>query len=85
MSGIALYASLFETGIARLDLTDLPVSHREGPDFLNVLKHLDIPQAVAVAAERAPVRLHSTDHTSWKYPRSVVTALGWGETRLELR
>jgi dienelactone hydrolase len=85
MSGIALYASLFEPGIGRLDLTDLPASHREGPDFLNVLKHLDIPQAVAVAAERAPVRLRGKEAASWEYPRLVGKALAWGDARLELR
>src|SRR6185436_7149660 len=44
----ALYASLFETGIAALDLRQMPVSHREGPDYLNVLRVLDIPQAMAM-------------------------------------
>src|SRR5262249_19590982 len=42
MAGIVLYASLFEPDIARLDLWRLPASHREGVDFLNVLRVLDI-------------------------------------------
>jgi dienelactone hydrolase len=47
-----VYASLFETGIGRLDLPDLPASHRDGPDYLNVLKVLDIPEATAWARAR---------------------------------
>lgn len=48
----ALYGGLFEPGIARLDLAELPSSHREGPDYLNVLQVLDIPQTLEWAAEQ---------------------------------
>jgi hypothetical protein len=58
MAGIVLYASLFESDIARVDLWHLPSSHREGPMFLNVLRFMDIPQAVAIAAERTHVRIN---------------------------
>jgi hypothetical protein len=47
-----LYASLFEPGVGDLELRDLPASHREGPDYLNVLKLLDIPQASDLARAR---------------------------------
>lgn len=57
-AGIVLYASLFEPDIAGLDLRHLPRSHREGPVFLNVLRYMDIPQAVAMAAERTQVRIY---------------------------
>jgi len=58
MAGIVLYASLFEPDISGLDLLNLPHSHRDGPTFLNVLRFMDIPQAVAMAAEHTDVRLH---------------------------
>jgi hypothetical protein len=58
MAGIVLYSSLFEPDIAELDLWNLPESHREGPIFLNVLRFMDIPQAVAMAAERTEVQLY---------------------------
>src|SRR5207248_1909387 len=51
----ALYASLFEKGIAGLELWQVPKSHRDGPDYLNVLRVLDLPQAAAMAAERSQV------------------------------
>src|SRR5205814_1008302 len=57
----ALYASLFEKGIAALELRQVPASHRVGPDYLNVLRVLDIPQAAAMAAERCQVHLVDTD------------------------
>jgi len=54
----ALYAALFEPGVSRLELTQLPKSHREGPDYLNVLKFMDIPQALELATGRAEVKVH---------------------------
>ncbi len=52
----ALYASLFEPGVKRLELKRLPASHSEGPDYLNVLQVLDVPQALQMAAERTEVK-----------------------------
>lgn len=42
----ALYASLYEPAVRRLELPALPASHREGPDYLNVLQVADIPAAI---------------------------------------
>jgi hypothetical protein len=48
----ALYASLYEPDVAGLELSGLPVSHHEGPDYLNVLKFVDIPEALGLARNR---------------------------------
>jgi dienelactone hydrolase len=85
MAGIALYASLFEPDIRRLDLWHLPHSHRAGPNFLNVMRYLDIPQAVALAAERSPVRIYQAEATGWEYPAGVAAALGWDARQLQVR
>ncbi len=85
MAGAALYASLFEPRIARLDLHELPRSHRDGPIFLNVLRILDVPQAVALAAERSRVRIYQTGAGGWEYPLAVAARLGWDEKRLQVR
>jgi hypothetical protein len=80
----ALYASLFESNIARLDLHDPPTSHTAGPTYLNVLKTLDIPQAVALATARTKVRIYSSDSNAWTFPLSVAqhfTAKGTLEIR----
>jgi len=58
MAGIALYASLFEPDIAGLDLWYLPDSLRDGPVFLNVLRYMDIPDALAMVSERTKVRIN---------------------------
>jgi len=68
MAGIVLYASLFEPDIDRLDLWHLPRSHRNGPTFLNVLRYLDMPQAVAMAAERSQIRIYQEDDSSAALP-----------------
>ncbi len=49
----ALYATLFEPGVARVELQGLPESHREGPDYLNVLKVVDLTEALRLAGGRA--------------------------------
>ena len=51
-AGIALYTSLFEPAVTSCDLQNLPASHRQGPIFLNVLRYLDIPQAIEIANQR---------------------------------
>jgi hypothetical protein len=45
-----LYAALFEPGVRKLDLVDLPKSQTEGPDYLGVLKVTDIPQVTEAEA-----------------------------------
>ncbi len=67
----ALYASLFETNVAGLELRQIPSSHREGPDYLNVLRVMDIPEAMAMAAEYCPVRLLPASSNGWDFLRAV--------------
>ncbi|MCC5834203.1 MAG: acetylxylan esterase [Opitutales bacterium] len=68
----ALYASLFEEPLAGLTLTRPPQGHKQGPHYLNVLRILDIPQAMAMAAYRMPVALESTDASAWNYPQRLL-------------
>jgi hypothetical protein len=85
MAGVTLYASLFEPDITRLDLWQLPHSHTTGPTFLNVLRVLDLPAAVALAAERSRVRIYDADATAWTYPSKVAAQLGWPTDRIDIR
>lgn len=85
MAANALYASLFIPNLKRLELHALPASQREGPTYLNVLRHLDLPQSVALAAERSTVTLLTTDVGAWAYPQGVAGALGWGGERVQIR
>ncbi len=72
----ALYASLFAP-VDELVLTHLPKSHASGPDYLNVLRILDLPQAVAMASERCRVELRGASEADWKYPLQTAKQLGW--------
>ncbi|MEX0611449.1 MAG: acetylxylan esterase [Pirellulales bacterium] len=83
MAGIALYAALFEPNIEELHLHSLAKSHRDGPNFLNVLRFLDVPQAVAMAAEKSHIRIHGGGDHDWDYPRAVAQKLGF-DRRIEI-
>jgi hypothetical protein len=85
MAGVALYASLFENGIAELHLQDLPISHRDGPYLLNVRRILNTPQTVAMAAERSRIVLRQTTVAyPWDYPTRVARQLTWPDDRLKI-
>lgn len=72
MSGIALYAALFEPGeITRLDLYDLPASHKDGPTFLNVLRVTDTTLTVPYVANSSKVVIYDNDTERWSYSRQV--------------
>jgi hypothetical protein len=74
-----LYASLFERNVSALNLSALPGSHREptAPDYLGVMRHLDIPQALVMAAERQNLVLSGTTAEKWEFPMAVAKQLGW--------
>ena len=84
MAGIVLYASLFEPDVKRLDLWNLATSHHEGPIFLNVLRTLDVPQAVAMAAERSKVRLYQAEAGGWDYASAVAEKRGWAPPQVRV-
>ncbi len=78
MAGIALYAGLFEPDVVRLDLWHPPATHRRGPTFLNVLRVLDMPQALALALPRQ-VKLNVKDDAEakeWDWALRLQAALG---------
>lgn len=78
----ALYASLFEPDIQRLTLAKLPPSHRNGPDYLNVLRFMDVPQALAMAAERSVVQLDGAREDEWNFAAQTAARLAWESLRL---
>ncbi len=48
----AAYAALFEPVVQKVSLTECPKSHREGPDYLNVLKTWDLPEMLNTLGNR---------------------------------
>ena len=85
MAANLLYASLYVPEVTRLDLHDLPTSHIQGPAYLNVLRHLDLPQAVALATERARVVLYQPEAKYDPFPAKVTEALGLGKKAFSVR
>jgi dienelactone hydrolase len=85
MAANAVYASLYIDGLARLDLHHLPATHAKAPVYLNVLRQLDLPQAVALAADRCTVALYTNTPDAWSYPRAISESLHWPAKRLQFR
>jgi hypothetical protein len=84
MAGNVLYASLFEDGIKQIELTHLKPTHREGPIYMNISKHLEIPQAVVMAATRCPVKLELALAGDWSYLEEAKKLLGWDDKQLSI-
>jgi len=83
-AGVALYAALYEPHVERLLLEELPSTHRNGPILLNVSRYLEMPQTVALAAERTRVRLVTTTPAAWEFPLAVARKLGWQDGQLQV-
>lgn len=81
-----LLASLFEENLDRMDLHSLPPSlATHEAHYCNILKTLDLPALVALAATRTKTILYTTeDKTPWTYPQSVLKTLAL-EKNLQLR
>ena len=85
MAANLLYASLHIPEVTRLDLHDLPVTHMEGPAYLQVLRHLDLPQAMALAAEHSQVVLYQPEAKYDPFPGKVAEALAFGKKAFSVR
>ena len=81
MATIALFAGIFEPSVARIDLWNLAPTFKSAPPMLNAWRHLDIPQAVALAHPKN-VKLYARDARAaeaWAWPLELQKALG-GQT-----
>jgi len=58
---LAAYAALFEPAINQLEIVDPPATHRDGPIFLNVMRVLDIPEALGLLAPRPLTLINAKD------------------------
>jgi cephalosporin-C deacetylase-like acetyl esterase len=54
---LAAYAALFEPSIKEVVIIDPPTSHMQGPYFLNVMRVLDIPEALGLLAPNVRLTL----------------------------
>jgi cephalosporin-C deacetylase-like acetyl esterase len=49
---IGLYAAILEPRVEQVILIDPPVTHAQGPIFLDVMRHTDLPEAAALLSPR---------------------------------
>jgi hypothetical protein len=85
MAANVLYASLFTSKVARLDLHDLPTSHMNGPAYLGIMNVVYINEAVALAVDRCRVVLYQPEAKYDPFPAQVAEALGLGKKAFSVR
>jgi hypothetical protein len=79
----ALLAAVFEDGLDRIDVEGIPVTFREGPDYLNILRIIEVPQAVVMAAEHCRVRVAGAAG-DWSFVNAAADRLGWERGRVTI-
>lgn len=72
---LAAYAALFEPDVNEVVLIDPPTSHHDGPHFLNILRVLDIPDALGLLAPR-PLTLHTSQEKAFERTREIYRRAG---------
>lgn len=83
-AGMLIYAALWEPAPDRLLLYQPPASHRDGLGLLNVRRIWDMPEALAAAACRTNIQLHTTKPEMAQWARQVLQRLGLEANRLEV-
>jgi dienelactone hydrolase len=83
LAALALYAALLEPGVTSLELSNLPESHADGPCLPTVLRYLDLPQSLALAAEKHTITVHQARPAAWSFATETAQNLGW--TSLTIR
>lgn len=78
---IAAYAALFEPRLDEIVLLDPPTTHRDGPFFLNVMRVLDIPEALGMLAPR-PLTVHSKERLAFERTAELYRTAGGRFDRL---
>ena len=82
---VAAYAGLFEPSVSSFDLVNPPPSHRDGVPLLNVLRFMDVPQALALLLPRE-VKLKTDDFEAFAWTGTAAALLGEdGREALRLR
>jgi hypothetical protein len=72
---LAAYAALFEPSIKEVVIIDPPTSHIDGPIFLNVLRVLDVPDALGLLAP-TPLTLINVKDNSFERTEQIYRLAG---------
>ncbi|EAQ82374.1 alpha/beta hydrolase [Blastopirellula marina] len=84
-AAVAVYATIFEPGVDRIVATHLPADHRQGPIFLNVRRFMNVPEAVALAAETAAIEVDAESAPAVAYAQAVSKQLKWPAKQVTLQ
>jgi cephalosporin-C deacetylase-like acetyl esterase len=72
---LGLYAAILEPRVHQVMLMEPPVSHREGPIFLNIMRHTDLPEAAALLAPRR-LNFYGQMPAAFEYTKHVYGLFG---------
>jgi len=72
---IAAYAALLEPRLTEVAAIDPPGSHREGPIFVEVLRVVDIPEALGLLAPR-PLSIYAPERKTFDPTAAIYRAAG---------
>jgi hypothetical protein len=50
-----LYVAMLDGNVARVVLESPPASHRQGPCYLGILRHTDIPEVIALMRDKVRI------------------------------
>lgn len=78
---IAAYAALLDPRVSEVVLSEPPTSHRDGPIFLNVLRVVEIPEALGLLAPRA-LTIYSGKPREFESTKTIYSVAG-GSLKLE--
>ncbi|MBX5497141.1 MAG: acetylxylan esterase, partial [Bryobacteraceae bacterium] len=67
---LGLYSAILEPRIHQVTLIEPPVSHREGPIFLGILRHTDLPEAAGLLAPRR-LNFYGRIPTEYEYTKHI--------------
>ena len=86
MASLVLHAAIFEPAVKRVDLHNLPKSYQDGPAFLNIWRHADLPWVLALALPR-DLRLYvksAAEAAEWKKALGVATAISPDSVKIRI-
>lgn len=81
---VALYAAALSDSVESVAAHAIPATHAapDAPDLLNVLRFMDVPQLVALAAHRADVSVDGSDPEATRWALELARRLEWPPGRL---
>jgi hypothetical protein len=75
MAVVSLFAAVFEPSVSELHLRRLPASLAQGGSYPNLLRYMDLPQALALVLPR-PIFIRDSDPAEWSWTAGVATIVG---------